>query len=257
MTHFMKTHAGEAYWAASDIGWVVGHSYIVYGPLLQGCATVLYEGKPIGTPDAGAFWRVIQEYSVRSLFTAPTALRAIRQKDPEGELIRKYDLSSLRALFLAGERCDPETSQKFAANLGTDLYDNWWQTETGHPICGLQDEAVGRKAGLLLVQLPLPPGCFTTLWKNEEGFVKSYMADYPGYFHTGDAGMIDQHGYVTVLERSDDIINVAAHRLSCGQIEASIKAHPVSWLSQAPMNMAVGVESGVTPKWNLANGTQD
>lgn len=254
MTNFMKTFKGETYWAASDIGWVVGHSYIVYGPLIQGYATVLYEGKPVGTPDAGAFWRVIEDYSVRSLFAAPTALRAIRRVDPEGDLIRKHDLSSLRSLFVAGERCDPETSEFFATTLQTGFYDNWWQTETGHPICGLQDEAIGRKdgstslplygfdvvvlddhgvpvnvpnqAGSLLVKLPLPPGTFPTLWKNDAGFLKSYMEAFPGYFSTGDAGVIDEHGYVTVLERSDDIINVAAHRLSCGQIEASIKAHP-------------------------------
>ncbi|CAK9043786.1 unnamed protein product [Durusdinium trenchii] len=275
MTNFMRTFPGEVYWAASDIGWVVGHSYIVYGPLLQGCGTVLYEGKPVGTPDAGAFWRVIQEYSVRSLFAAPTALRAIRRVDPEGELIRQHDLSSLRNLFVAGERCDPGTclepstwlqmlkpvespksklrSEFFATTLKTGFFDNWWQTETGHPICGLQDEAIGRKdgstslpaygfdvlvvddhgrpttantPGSLLVRLPLPPGTFPTLWKNDAGFVKSYMETYPGYFYTGDAGVIDQDGYVTVLERNDDIINVAAHRLSCGQIEAAIKAHP-------------------------------
>eukprot|EP00435_Cladocopium_sp_Y103_P053392 s466_g17.t1 len=241
MTNFMKTFQGETYWAASDIGWVVGHSYIVYGPLIQGCATVLYEGKPVGTPDAGAFWRVIQDkllmtdYSVRSLFAAPTALRAIRRVDPEGDLIRKHDLSSLRSLFVAGERCDPETSEFFATTLQTGFYDNWWQTETGHPICGLQDEAIGRKdgstslplygydvvvlddhgvpvnvpnqAGSLLVKLPLPPGTFPTLWKNDAGFLKSYMEAFPGYFSTGDAGVIDEHGYVTVLERSDDIIN--------------------------------------------------
>ncbi|CAE7768849.1 ACSS3, partial [Symbiodinium necroappetens] len=254
MAQFMNMAPGEAYWAASDIGWVVGHSYIVYGPLLQGCATVLYEGKPIGTPDAGAFWRVVEEYQVRALFLAPTALRAIRRVDPDGELVRKYNLSCLRSLFVAGERSDPETPRFYASILNVGYYDNWWQTETGHPICGLQEDSVGRKdgsaglplfgydvavfderghimqepnhAGHLVVKLPLPPGTFPSLWNNDEGFLKSYLEEFPGYYNSGDSGVIDDHGYVSVLERSDDVINVAAHRLSCGQIEACIKAHP-------------------------------
>jgi len=253
MSNFMNTFPGETYWAASDIGWVVGHSYIVYGPLLQGCATVLYEGKPVGTPDAGAYWRVIQEHRVRSFFVAPTGLRAVRQKDPKLELIRGYDVSCLRNLFVAGERCDPETSRTFASALGVTVIDNWWQTETGSPICGYQDDAVGRKDGStslpmpgydiavcdeegkavtepnvpgpLVVRLPLPPGTFPTLWNNDEGYKKSYMSTFEGCYATGDAGTIDADGYVTVLERTDDVINVAAHRLSCGALEASIKEH--------------------------------
>ncbi|CAE7798278.1 ACSS3 [Symbiodinium sp. CCMP2592] len=229
MAQFMNMAPGEAYWAASDIGWVVGHSYIVYGPLLQGCATVLYEGKPIGTPDAGAFWRVVEEYQVRALFLAPTALRAIRRVDPDGALVRKYNLSCLRSLFVAGERSDPETSRFYASILNVGYYDNWWQTETGHPICGLQEDSVGRKdgsaglplfgydvavfderghimeepnhAGHLVVKLPLPPGTFPGLWNNDEGFLKSYLEEFPGYYNSGDSGVIDDHGYVSVLER--------------------------------------------------------
>lgn len=254
MKNFMQTFPGETYWAASDIGWVVGHSYIVYGPLLQGCATILYEGKPIGTPDAGAYWRVIQEYKVAGFFVAPTGLRAVRQKDPQLELVRRYDLSSLRNLFVAGERCDPETSRTFASVLGVSILDNWWQTETGSPICGFQDDRIGRKEGStslpmpgyhisvydedgkevtgtgvpgpLVIRLPLPPGTFPTLWNNSEGYVRSYMSAHEGCYTTGDAGTIDADGYVTVLERTDDVINVAAHRLSCGALEASIKEHP-------------------------------
>jgi len=253
MNNFMKVHPGETYWAASDIGWVVGHSYIVYGPLLQGCASVLYEGKPVGTPDAGAWWRIVQDYKVAGLFVAPTGLRAVRQKDPRLEFLQKYDLSSLRWLFVAGERCDPETSRTFASALGVPVLDNWWQTETGSPICGFQDDAIGRKDGStslpmpgydiavcgadgkalaepnvpgpLVVKLPLPPGTFPTLWKNDEGYARSYMSAFEGCYETGDAGVIDEDGYVTVLERTDDVINVAAHRLSCGALEASIKEH--------------------------------
>jgi len=254
MSHFMETFPGETYWAASDIGWVVGHSYIVYAPLLQGCATVLYEGKPVGTPDAGAYWRVIQEHNVTSFFVAPTGLRAVRQKDPQLELLGQYNISSLKRLLVAGERCDPETSRIFASALGVPVLDNWWQTETGSPICGFQDDAVGRKdgstslpmpgydisvhdedgsvlqepnvPGSLAVKLPLPPGTFPTLWNNRDGYIRSYMSTFPGCYETGDAGTIDQDGYVTVLERTDDVINVAAHRISCGALEASIKAHP-------------------------------
>jgi propionyl-CoA synthetase len=254
MGAFMNTFPGETYWAASDIGWVVGHSYIVYAPLLQGCATVLYEGKPVGTPDAGAFWRVIQQHKVRGFFVAPTGLRAVRKEDPRLESISKYDISTLRTLFVAGERCDPETSRTFAEALGVPVFDNWWQTETGSPICGFQDDAIGRKDGStslpmpgyeicvmgengqptsdvdvpgpLAAKLPLPPGTFPTLWNNDAGYVKSYMEAYKGYYSTGDAGVLDADGYVTVLERTDDVINVAAHRISCGSLEASIKEHP-------------------------------
>jgi len=254
MSNFMNTYPGETYWAASDIGWVVGHSYIVYAPLLQGCASVLYEGKPVGTPDAAAFWRVIEEHKVKGFFVAPTGLRAVRQKDPKLELIGKHDVSGLRTLFVAGERCDPETSRTFAKALNVPVVDNWWQTETGSPICGFQDDAVGRKDGStslpmpgydiaimgegdqavtepdvpgpIVARLPLPPGTFPTLWNNDEGYKRSYMSTFEGCYATGDAGVIDADGYVTVLERTDDVINVAAHRLSCGTLEASIKAHP-------------------------------
>jgi len=254
MSNFMSTFPGETYWAASDIGWVVGHSYIVYAPLLQGCASVLYEGKPVGTPDAGAYWRVIQEHKVKGFFVAPTGLRAVRQKDPKLELIGNYDVSGLRTLFVAGERCDPETSRIFAKALNVPIIDNWWQTETGSPICGFQDDAIGRKDGStslpmpgydiaimgegdkavtepdvpgpIVARLPLPPGTFPTLWNNDEGYKRSYMSTFKGCYATGDAGTVDADGYVTVLERTDDVINVAAHRLSCGTLEASIKAHP-------------------------------
>lgn len=250
MDHFMGCSPGETYWAASDVGWVVGHSYIVYGPLIQGCSTVMYEGKPVGTPDAGAFWRVIEEYRVKSFFVAPTGLRAVRQKDPNLEMIGKYNMSSLKSIFVAGERCDPETSRVFATALGVNMYDNWWQTETGSPICGFQDDTIGRKdgstsmpmpgyelqvykdennkdepGGALIVKLPLPPGSFPTLWNDDSRYVKAYFSSYAGFYESGDAGIIDDDGYVTVLERADDVMNVAAHRLSSGTLEASIKAH--------------------------------
>mmetsp|Transcript_86826 Transcript_86826/g.218572 ORF Transcript_86826/g.218572 Transcript_86826/m.218572 type:complete len:660 (-) Transcript_86826:171-2150(-) len=251
MSSFMRTHPGETYWAASDVGWVVGHSYIVYGPLLQGCSTVLFEGKPVGTPDAGTFWRVIAEHRVRGFFTAPTALRAIRKDDPGLELVKKYDVSCLRGFFVAGERCDPTTAEAFASAFGMPITDNWWQTETGWPICGFQDDAIGMRpgscslpfpgydlqvlddegkplprgsVGTLAVKLPLPPSCFPTLWNNDSGFIDGYMSLFPGYYASGDAGVIDAEGYVTVLERTDDIINVSAHRLSPGRIEAVVKA---------------------------------
>jgi propionyl-CoA synthetase len=251
MREYMRTEPGEVYWAASDVGWVVGHSYIVYGPLLHGCSTVLYEGKPVGTPDAGAIWRVIAEHRVRAFFTAPTALRAVRKEDPSLELLKSYDVSCLRALFVAGERCDPTTSEAYAAALGVDVLDNYWQTETGWPICGFQDTAVGavpgscglpfpgyrlevldehgaalgpNEPGALVVRLPLPPSCFPTLWENDAGFEAEYLNQHSGYYTTGDAGVIDGDGYVSVLERMDDVINVAAHRLSAGNIEAVVKA---------------------------------
>jgi propionyl-CoA synthetase len=246
---------GEVFWAASDVGWVVGHSYIVYGPLFNGNTSVLYEGKPVGTPDAGAFWRVIEEYDVRVLFTAPTAFRAIRKQDPQGELLRSYDVSSLRALFLAGERCDPDTLHWAQAQLQVPVIDHWWQTETGWPICSnclgdeilpivpgsparavpgyevvvLDDngEAVGDDSiGALAIRSPLPPGTFVTLWNADERFEQAYFSRYPGYYETGDAGYIDENGYVFVMARTDDVINVAGHRLSTGALEEVLATHP-------------------------------
>ena len=245
---------GEVYWAASDVGWVVGHSYIVYGPLLYGCTTVLYEGKPVGTPDAGAFWRVIAEHGVSSMFTAPTALRAIRQQDPEGDDIDNYDLSSLRSLFLAGECCDPDTLAWAQSKLGVPIIDHWWQTETGWAIAssclGIDTPTVipgspGRPApgwdlvaldpdgnelapgdvGALCVRLPMPPSASPTLWNAEERFVKAYLSGFPGFYETADAGFIDEAGYVHVMARTDDIINVAGHRLSTGALEEVLTAH--------------------------------
>src|SRR5438874_5599737 len=246
---------GEVYWAASDIGWTVGHSYTVYAPLFHGCTTVLYEGKPVGTPDAGAFWRVIEQHGICTLFTAPTAFRAIRQQDPEGEHIGRYDLSGFRALFLAGERCDPETLRWAEEQLGVPVIDNWWQTETGWPIAanclGIErlpvvpgsptravpgwdvravDEAGTERPrgeiGALVVKLPLPPGSSPTLWNADERFRETYLSAFPGYYQTADAGYIDENGYVFVMARTDDIINVAGHRLSTGAIEEVLASHP-------------------------------
>ncbi|HWE19313.1 MAG TPA: AMP-binding protein, partial [Hyphomicrobiaceae bacterium] len=254
----MKNHygvdPGEVYWAASDVGWVVGHSYICYAPLLHGCTSILYEGKPVGTPDPGAFWRVIAEHGVVSMFTAPTAFRAIKKEDPKGEHIRRYDLSRFRTLFLAGERADPETLKWAETNLKVPVYDHWWQTETGWPICGnpvglgalpvkhgsptvpmpgydlqaLDDS--GRpvpagQTGTLAVKLPLPPSCLPTLWENDKGFRDSYLAEFPGYYTTKDAGHIDADGYAFVMARTDDVINVAGHRLSTGQMEEVVARH--------------------------------
>ena len=246
---------GDVYWAASDVGWVVGHSYIVYAPLLRGCTSVMYEGKPVGTPDAGAFWRVCARHGVKVLFTAPTAMRAIKQQDPEGALLRRHDLSRLEALFLAGERCDPPTAVWAAELLGKPVVDHWWQTETGWAITGgfreyglfpfkpgsggrpspgydlhaLDDEghvAPRDHTGNLCVRLPLPPGCAPTLWQNDAGYQAAYLADFPGWYRTGDAGMIDEAGDVWVMGRTDDIINVAGHRLSTGQMEEVLASHP-------------------------------
>ncbi len=246
---------GEIFFAASDVGWVVGHSYIVYAPLLYGCTTVLYEGKPVGTPDAGAYWRLIAEHGVDALFTAPTAFRAIRRDDPDGDFIHRYDLGKFRALFLAGERADPATVQWAEAHLKVPVIDHWWQTETGWAISancvglGLQKVKHGSatravpgydlralepsgaemkpgEIGALCVKLPLPPGSSPTLWQAEERFIKSYLTDYPGYYHTADAGYIDADGYVFVMTRTDDIINVAGHRLSTGAIEEVLASHP-------------------------------
>jgi propionyl-CoA synthetase len=255
MKNIYNVHPGEVYWAASDVGWVVGHSYIVYGPLFNGNTTVIYEGKPVGTPDPGAFWRVIQEYDVKVLFTAPTAFRAIRKEDPEGEYLARYDHSGLRALFLAGERCDPNTLEWAQQQLQVPVIDHWWQTETGWSICanclGIEQlpivpgsparpvpgydvqvlDADGNQAepgviGALVIKLPLPPGTFTTLWHAEDRFVKAYFSRYPGYYETGDAGYIDDKGYVFVMARTDDVINVAGHRLSTGAMEEVLADHP-------------------------------
>ena len=247
--------AGDVYWAASDVGWVVGHSYIVYGPLLAGCTSVMYEGKPVGTPDAGAFWRVAAQHRVKAMFTAPTALRAIKQRDPAGRELARYDLSALEALFLAGERCDPPTSVWIAELLGRPVVDHWWQTETGWTITGgfralglfpprpgsggkpapgyelaVLDEngapvPAGENGGLA-IRLPLPPGSAPTLWENPEGFRRAYLADWPGWYRTGDGGTIDADGFVSVMGRTDDIINVAGHRLSTGAMEEVLAAHP-------------------------------
>jgi len=246
---------GDVYWCASDVGWVVGHCYIVYAPLLYGCTTVLYEGKPVGTPDAGAFWRVCAQHQVRVLFTAPTALRTIKQQDPDGAHIRQHDLSKLDALFLAGERCDPPTAEWIAGQLGKPVVDHWWQTETGWPITAgfrgyglfpwlpgsggracpgyelraLDDNGVvlpPGEAGNLALRLPLPPGCAPTLWSGVEAYRAAYTSDFPGWYRTGDAGVVDPSGDVWVMGRTDDIINVAGHRLSTGAMEEVLASHP-------------------------------
>lgn len=246
--------AGDVYWAASDVGWVVGHSYIIYAPLFKGCTTILFEGKPVGTPDAGVFWRVISEHGVKTLFTAPTAFRAIKRDDPNGEFIKKYDISNFKYLFLAGERSDPDTIQWAERNLKVPVIDHWWQTETGWAICancvGLHqfpvkygsptkavpgwdvqvvDEGCNQvkagQIGALVVKLPLPPGTLPTLWNNDEGFKKAYLEEFPGYYKTADAGYIDEEGYVYVMARTDDIINVAGHRLSTGAMEEVLSDH--------------------------------
>jgi propionyl-CoA synthetase len=278
---------GDVYWAASDIGWVVGHSYIVYAPLLHGCTSVLYEGKPVGTPDAGAFWRVISEHRVKAMFTAPTAIRAIKREDPEGALIHKYDLEQFRTLFLAGERCDPDTLMWSADNLDRPVIDHWWQTESGWPMAAnyaglgllpvkpgsptkpvpgydiqILDEA-GREvptgeSGAICVRLPLPPGFTPTLWKGEERFAEAYLSLYPGYYMTADAGYYDEDGYLYVMSRTDDVINVAGHRLSTGQMEEILASHhdvaecavvgvADDFKGQVPIGFAVlkaGVEKG-------------
>ena len=246
---------GDVYWAASDVGWVVGHSYIVYGPLLNGNTTILFEGKPVGTPDAGAFWRVISDHGVNCMFTAPTAFRAIKKEDPAGALLANYDMSSLRSLFLAGERSDPDTLHWAEEKLRVPVIDHWWQTETGWAICanclGIEqlpvkhgsptvavpgwdvqvvDDQVRQvprgTTGALVVKLPLPPGTLPTLWNDDERFVSSYMTEFPGYYKTADAGFIDEDDYVYVMSRTDDIINVAGHRLSTGGMEEVVAAHP-------------------------------
>ncbi len=245
----------DVWWAASDVGWVVGHSYIVYAPLFKGCTSVLFEGKPVGTPDAGVFWRVISEHKVKCMFTAPTAYRAIRREDPEAKLIKNYDLSNFKILFMAGERLDPATIQWSENNLGVPVIDHWWQTETGWAIAancmGLHpfpvkygsptkavpgwdvrvlnpenEELPTGEIGALSVKLPLPPGSLPTLWQNDQRYIEAYLSEYPGYYKTADAGMIDEEGYIYVMSRTDDIINVAGHRLSTGAMEEVLAAHP-------------------------------
>ncbi len=255
MKNIYGVEPGEIYWAASDVGWVVGHSYIVYAPLLAGNTSVLFEGKPVGTPDAGVFWRVISEHKVSVMFTAPTAFRAIKKEDPKGEQIKNYDLSGFRTLFLAGERTDPDTLQWAEEKLKVPVIDHWWQTETGWSICancvgieqlpvkpgspskaapGMNVQVVGEdgkqvkagEIGALVIKLPLPPGTFPTLWNADQRFKEAYLNEYPGYYKTADAGFIDEDGYVFVMARTDDIINVAGHRLSTGGMEEVLAAHP-------------------------------
>ena len=255
MKNFYNTDPGEVFWAASDIGWIVGHSYICYAPLIHGNTTVVFEGKPVGTPDAGTFWRVISDHKVSNFFTAPTAFRAIKRMDPKGELKKKYDLSNLRALFLAGERADPDTV-KWAENLlEIPIIDHWWQTETGYVIAGnpigieklpikigsptvpmpgfdikvldrTGQELPAGKLGSIAIKLPLPPGTLPTLWNAPERFKSSYLNKYAGYYETGDAGIIDDDGYIYIMARTDDVINVAGHRLSTGAIEEVLANHP-------------------------------
>ncbi len=254
MKNIYNVDPGDVFWAASDVGWVVGHSYICYAPLIHGNTTVVFEGKPIGTPDAGTFWRVISEHNVRSFFTAPTAFRAIKREDPKGEFRKEYDLSCLRALYLAGERADPDTIEWAQDLLGVPVYDHWWQTETGWTIAGnpaglealpvkigsptvampgydvqILDEG-GRQMpagelGAIAIKLPLPPGTLPTLWQAEDRFRKSYLHTFPGYYETGDAGMIDEDGYLYIMARTDDVINVAGHRLSTGAMEEVLAGH--------------------------------
>jgi propionyl-CoA synthetase len=248
--------AGDVFWAASDVGWVVGHSYIVYAPLMAGCTTVLFEGKPVRTPDAGTFWRVIESHRVNVFFTAPTAFRAIRKEDPAGDLLANYDLSSLRQVFVAGERTDPSTFQWLSALLMRPIIDHWWQTETGWPVAGVPqgyaDEVLitegsagvvlpgfevvivdehnqpcaANETGAVVLKLPLPPGCLPTVWNNHARLVAAYLEEYPGYYHTGDGGYVDEAGYLFIMGRTDDVINVAGHRLSTGEMEAIVASHP-------------------------------
>ncbi|WP_319407122.1 propionyl-CoA synthetase [uncultured Desulfosarcina sp.] len=255
MKNIYNVDAGDVYWAASDVGWVVGHSYIVYAPLFKGCTTILFEGKPVGTPDAGVFWRVISEHKVKAMFTAPTAFRAIKREDPKAELMKKYDLSNFKALYLAGERLDPNTLHWAEDALKVPVVDHWWQTETGWAICanclGLHafpvkegsptkpapgwnlqvvdannKQVAPGEIGALVVKLPLPPGALPTLWQNDDRYVESYLEEFPGYYKTADAGFIDADGYAYIMSRTDDIINVAGHRLSTGAMEEVLSDHP-------------------------------
>jgi len=256
-----NTDPGDVYWAGSDVGWVVGHSYIVYAPLLHGCTTIVYEGKPVRTPDAGAFWRMIAEHKINTFFTAPTAFRAVKKEDPEAKLLKQYDISSLRTLFLAGERLDPPTYEwlteilKEAPQPGIPVVDHWWQTETGWAIrsnpIGIEPQPVKNgsptfpmpgynvqvldevgeickpgETGNFVIHLPLPPSCLPTLWNDDERFKQSYLSQYPGYYLTGDEGIKDEDGYIFVMGRTDDVINVAGHRLSTGEMEELIAGHP-------------------------------
>jgi propionyl-CoA synthetase len=256
MKHIYNIDPGEVYWAASDVGWVVGHSYIVYGPLLRGATTIVYEGKPVGTPDPGAFWRVISQHNVKALFTAPTAIRAIKREDSAGKYLKKYDTSKFETLFLAGERLDPDTYHWASDLLQVPVIDHWWQTETAWAICGnfrgleqfpikpgsaakpmpgynvkiLDPSTCGElgpnQNGVIAVKLPLPPANLPTLWNDDQRFVESYMAPFPGYYITGDGGYVDEDGYVYVMGRVDDVINVAGHRLSTGGMEEVLSKHP-------------------------------
>ena len=256
MSNFYGVQPGEVFWAASDVGWVVGHSYIVYAPLMAGCTTILFEGKPVRTPDAGTFWRVIEDHAVNVFFTAPTAFRAIRKEDPSGAMLENYDITSLRQVFVAGERTDPSTYEWLTDLLGLPVIDHWWQTETGWPVAGVPqgfaDEirikpgAAGRilpgfevlivdeanqicepgETGAVVLKLPLPPGCLPTVWRNHHRLVEAYLEEYPGYYHTGDGGYIDEEGYLFIMGRTDDVINVAGHRLSTGEMEAIVADHP-------------------------------
>ena len=255
MKNIYNADPGDVYWAASDVGWVVGHSYIVYAPLLHGCTTLLYEGKPVGTPDAGAFWRVISEHKVKVMFTAPTAFRAIKREDPNGDLIKQYDMSKFESLFLAGERTDPDTLQWAEDKLGVPVIDHWWQTESGWPIVSncmglhafevrpgsptksvpgwdvrvLDDECNEMSRddiGSISIKLPMPPGFLLTLWNADQRFIDTYLAEYPGYYKTADAGFMDEDGYLSIMARTDDIINIAGHRLSTGGMEEVLAGHP-------------------------------
>ncbi|MDC0222257.1 propionyl-CoA synthetase [Gammaproteobacteria bacterium] len=255
MKSIYNVEAGDVYWAASDVGWVVGHSYIVYGPLLKGCTTILFEGKPVGTPDAGVFWRVIAEHKVKAMFTAPTAFRAIKKEDPDAKLLQQYDLSNFETLFLAGERTDPDTLFWAQEKLSRPVIDHWWQTETGwsiaancmgygmmpikagsptKPVPGWELDVLDEQCnplpagevGALCGKLPMPPGSMLTLWKAPDRFIESYFVEFPGYYKTADAGFIDEEGYVFVMSRTDDIINIAGHRLSTGGMEEVLTCHP-------------------------------
>ncbi len=255
MKNIYNVDPGDVFWAASDVGWVVGHSYICYAPLVHGNTTIVFEGKPVGTPDAGTFWRVISEHKVKSFFTAPTAFRAVKREDPKGEFIRKYDLSGLNAIFLAGERADPDTIEWTREMTGKPVYDHWWQTETGYTIAGnpvgieplpvkvgsptvampgydvrildeTGHEVAAGELGAIAIKLPLPPGTLPNLWNAEDRFRKSYLEQFPGYYETGDAGMKDEDGYLWIMARTDDVINVAGHRLSTGAMEEVLAAHP-------------------------------
>ena len=269
MKYIYGVKPGDVYWAASDVGWVVGHSYIVYAPLIHGCTTIVYEGKPVGTPDPGAFWRVINQHGVKVLFTAPTAFRAIKKEDPDGKHVKRYDLTSLKYLFLAGERLDPDTYHWACDLLGLPVVDHWWQTETGWPIAancmGIEElpikagsptkpvpgydvriiddggrEVADGQEGIIGIKLPLPPCCLPTLWQKDEAFIASYLTDYEGYYATGDGGYKDADGYLYIMGRVDDIINVAGHRLSTGGMEEVVARHPdVAWM----------IDSRVRSRW--------